>query len=87
MKRILFIAILIAAVAAGTPAAALAHCDTLNGPVVQAARLALKAGDVAPVLKWVQPGMEAEVRAAVSRALAREVTESPARRMEDSACC
>jgi hypothetical protein len=69
MKHTLLTAILIAAAAAATPAPASAHCDTLNGPVVQAARLALKAGDVAPVLKWVQPGLEAEVRSAFSRAL------------------
>ena len=33
-----------------TPKAA-AHCDTLDGPVVEAARLALKKGEVTPVLK------------------------------------
>ncbi len=39
-----------------------AHCDTLNGPVVAAARLALQKGDVTPVLKWVKPADEAEIR-------------------------
>lgn len=30
-----------------------AHCDTLDGPVVESARQALVAGDVTPLLKWV----------------------------------
>ena len=37
----------------GAPLAS-AHCDTLDGPVVTAARNALQSGDVTPVLKWVQ---------------------------------
>ncbi len=52
-----------------TPAAR-AHCDTLNGPVVQAAREALARRDVTPVLRWVHADGEAEVRAAFARALA-----------------
>ena len=34
---------------------ALAHCDTVDGPVVVAARIALDEGDVTPLLKWVRP--------------------------------
>ncbi len=52
-----------------TPAAR-AHCDTLNGPVVQAAREALAKRDITPVLKWVHADGEAEVRAAFARTLA-----------------
>ncbi len=51
-------------------APARAHCDTLDGPVVVDARAALSAGDPTPVLKWVQPADEAEIRAAFTRALA-----------------
>lgn len=49
---------------------ALAHCDTMSGPVVSAARIALKNGDVTPVLRWVQPQVESEVRAAFERTIA-----------------
>lgn len=52
------------------PKVALAHCDTLNGPVVQTAREALATGDVTPVLKWVKPDKENEIRAAFVRTLA-----------------
>ena len=38
------------------------HCDSLDGPVVAAARAALDAADVALVLPFVQPDGEAEVR-------------------------
>lgn len=41
-----------------------AHCDTLDGPVVAAAKLALQKGDVTPVLKWVSKDAEKEVREA-----------------------
>lgn len=49
---------------------ALAHCDTADGPVVADAKVALERGDVTPVLKWVKPGAEAEVKAAFARGLA-----------------
>ena len=49
---------------------AFAHCDTLDGPVVQDAREALEAGDVVPTLKWVRVDQEAEVQAAFDRVIA-----------------
>ncbi len=52
------------------PTIASAHCDTLAGPVVADARLALDKGDVTPALKWIKPEHEAEVRAAFQKALA-----------------
>lgn len=39
------------------------HCDSLDGPVVNAARQALEAADVSLVLPFVHPDGEAEVRA------------------------
>lgn len=39
-----------------------AHCDTMDGPVVAAARRALEQGAVQHALIWVQPAQEAEVR-------------------------
>ncbi len=47
-----------------------AHCDTLAGPVVQDAKLALEKGDVTSTLKWVGKGDEAEVKAAFKKTLA-----------------
>ncbi len=47
-----------------------AHCDTMDGPVVKTAQAALEKGNVTPVLKWVKPPQEAEVRAAFQKALA-----------------
>lgn len=46
-----------------------AHCDTLEGPVVSAARAALSKGEVSPVLMWVGPRDEPEIRSAFDRAL------------------
>lgn len=55
---------------AAIPPPAAAHCDGLDGPVVQAGRQALDRGDVRLALAWIQPAGEAEVREAFSRAIA-----------------
>ncbi|OGS99084.1 MAG: hypothetical protein A3F73_00610 [Gallionellales bacterium RIFCSPLOWO2_12_FULL_59_22] len=47
-----------------------AHCDTTGGPIIPEARIALKNGDITPVLKWVKQNDEAEIRAAFARAVA-----------------
>lgn len=57
-----------AVVALGWGAVAYAHCDTLDGPVVGAARKALDSGNVNLVLVWVQKRDEAEIRKAFQRA-------------------
>jgi hypothetical protein len=54
--------------AVGWSGPALAHCDTLDGPVVAAARTALETGSVAPVLVWVQQADEAEIQRAFQQA-------------------
>ncbi len=66
--RLLVATFLGASVMAVVPADA--HCDTVDGPVVNDAREALAAGDVTPVLKWVRPGDESEIRAAFAKAVA-----------------
>jgi hypothetical protein len=55
-------------VAAAWATPALAHCDTLDGPVVSAARKALDTGNVDLVLVWVQKDDEADLRSAFQRA-------------------
>ena len=57
------------ALAAWFPAPAAAHCDALDGPVVVEAHQALESGDLTPILKWVDPAGEAEVRHAFEMAL------------------
>ena len=56
-----------------------AHCDTMDGPVVGAARAALVSGDLTPVLAWLHPEHEAEVAAAFDEVRALR-DESPAAR-------
>lgn len=46
-----------------------AHCDGLDGPVVAAARHALERNDLNRVLIWVQPGDEADIRAAFNHTI------------------
>lgn len=48
---------------------AAAHCDTLDGPVVAAARKALDSGNVNLILIWVQKKDEAEIRNMFNKAV------------------
>lgn len=66
----------------GSPQAG-AHCDTLDGPVVQDARDALDRNDVTPVLKWVPARNEGEVRKAFQTALFARGQEAAYRHAEE----
>jgi len=46
-----------------------AHCDTLEGPVVESARKALVSGDITPLLKWVAADDEQMIRTAFQKTL------------------
>lgn len=50
------------------PQLALAHCDSLDGPVVNDARLALENGEVSTVLKWVRAEHEGIVQQTFAQA-------------------
>jgi len=60
-----------------------AHCDTMDGPVVTEARAALEAGDVTPLLKWVGPEYEDEIRAVFAHVLEVRALGDSAREMAD----
>jgi hypothetical protein len=70
--------------ALGWSSPALAHCDTLDGPVVAAARTALETGDVNPVLVWVQETDEADIRRAFQRARSVRKAGGDAKELADS---
>ena len=65
------------------PRSALAHCDTLDGPVVKDARAALEAKDVTPVLKWVRPDKEGAIREAFQHAVGVRTLGPEARSLAD----
>ena len=65
------------------PGPVLAHCDSLDGPVVKAARKALDARNVAFVLIWVEEKDEAEIRAAFNQTLAVRALGPEARALAD----
>jgi hypothetical protein len=70
MNRVFVVLAAAAALTIASAAELRAHCDTLDGPVVQDARRALESKDVTATLKWVRPEAEAEVREAFRQALA-----------------
>lgn len=63
---------------------ALAHCDTLDGPVVADARQALQAGDVTPVLKWVSNEEEDNIKAVYAHTLAVRQLSDEAKNLADA---
>ena len=70
-------------VAVGWTVPAAAHCDTLDGPVVAAARTALDAGNVNLVLVWVQKKDEAEIRKHFDKTLAVRKVNAQAKELAD----
>ena len=68
---------------AGSATRTFAHCDTLDGPVVVAARKALAAGDVNLVLIWVQKDDEAEIKRAFEKTLAVRKLSTEAKDLAD----
>jgi len=62
---------------------AFAHCDTLDGPVVQTARIALEKGDVTPLLKWVQADDEKEIQVTFQKTLALRAKDAEAKELAD----
>ncbi len=62
---------------------AFAHCDTIDGPVVQTARIALEKGDVTPLLKWVRPDDEKEIKAAFMKTLTVRKQGDEAKKLAD----
>jgi Family of unknown function (DUF6448) len=76
--------LLFLAAALGFPQSATAHCDTVDGPVVAAARVALEKGDVTPVLMWVHLEDEEEIRAAFALTIAARSAGPQARQLADT---
>jgi hypothetical protein len=60
-----------------------AHCDTVDGPVVQAGIAALKNREIRPVLMWIKPDVEAELEAAFARTLAVREKDGATRELAD----
>lgn len=66
-----------------SPTSVMAHCDGMDGPVVNAAQKALASGDVNLVLIWVQKGDEETIRHAFDRTLAVRKLSAEAKELAD----
>lgn len=60
-----------------------AHCDTMSGPVIQAAQKALETGNINLILIWVQKKDEAEIKKAFQKTLAVRKLSPEARELAD----
>jgi hypothetical protein len=60
-----------------------AHCDTVDGPVVHDAKVALQKDDVTPVLKWVRADDEGEIRETFAKTLKVRALGDDARDLAD----
>ncbi len=65
------------------PQRAFSHCDTMDGPVVLAAKAALAEKDITPILKWVKPDAEAEIKAAFAKTLTVRAQSKEAQELAD----
>jgi hypothetical protein len=61
MKTRLFLCLVIVWISIGSSGLLLAHCDTMDGPVVADAKKAIAQNNVNYVLKWVKPENEKEI--------------------------
>ena len=66
-----------------TSQSAYAHCDTLDGPVVKEARVALDNGDITPLFKWLRPTDEKVIQDAFEMTLAVRAKGGKAKELAD----
>ncbi|MBI2429846.1 MAG: hypothetical protein HYV29_13830 [Ignavibacteriales bacterium] len=65
------------------PVTANAHCDTMNGPVIKDARVALDKNDVTAVLKWVKKEHEDEIKTLFTKTIAVRKQSQQAKELAD----
>jgi hypothetical protein len=78
-----YCAIILMIIALLIPVTSRAHCDTMEGPVIKDARIALENGDVTPVLKWLKPEYENEITELFKKTLLVRVKSSEAKELAD----
>lgn len=83
MKSIRHFALLVGAGFTLGLGTAFAHCDSLDGPVVQAAQEALRTANVNLVLIWVKKEDEPEIRKAFAKTVAVRKLSEDARELAD----
>jgi hypothetical protein len=81
--KVFLTALLLLVAAFATTQVAQAHCDSLDGPVVNAARTALTESNVNLVLIWVQPDDESTIKHAFEKTLAVRRLNAEARELAD----
>jgi hypothetical protein len=81
--KLLRSAMIVVALVLVSATGAAAHCDSLDGPVIEAARQALESGDPTPVLKWVTAEREADILAAFEMVMSVRSESDRARELAD----
>lgn len=84
MKMCNLLAAAALALAATSASPAFAHCDTLDGPVVAAARKALDTGNISHALVWIKKNDETVVRSVFDQALAVRKAGGQAKELADN---
>ncbi len=69
LRRILTAPVIILLLLILSTNASLAHCDTMDGPVIKDANIAISENNINYVLKWVQPQYESEIKDAFTLAM------------------
>lgn len=85
MKRtILFSGFFIFSIFFSVQTSVFSHCDTMNGPVITAARQALEKGDVTKVLKWIKKENEEIIKEAFKKTLIVRTLNNEAKELADN---
>ena len=61
-SRILMVPLIILSLLILSTDVTLAHCDTMDGPVIKDAKIAIEKNNINYVLKWIQPQDENELK-------------------------
>ena len=84
MKARKFCIVAAALISLGCASQVLAHCDSLDGPVIKDAQRALENNDVNPVLKWVSAEDEHAIREIFEAATAIRAESESSKRFADN---
>lgn len=63
--------------------AVFAHCDTMSGPIIPEARAALEKGNITPILKWIKPENETELKTVFTQVVQVRVKNPEAKELAD----
>jgi len=82
-SRLTALAVIAILLLVGIPNSAFGHCDSEDGPIISLIRESLENGEITPLLKWLAPEDEPEVKQLFEKVRSLRVQSSEAREIAD----